>query len=218
MNWFYRTIDRSIFRDLLQMTRSSLQLIYRIKLTRMILSNYDEICEKIKVDFKISQRVFLTLNEWTNSQKVAFLKVMMYWVDDNFQYREHLVEFASLDISHIDFHLLNELMKILNRFDIKTKLFKVVIDNVNHNYTFKNELKKTMNRRDFQWDKAQCSISCLVHIFNLVTQNFINALDSKFLKTKTITLKNAQVDDVVNSIDIFQVIKKILSKSSNANE
>ena len=207
-----------MFRDLLQMTRSNLQLIHRIKLKRMILSKYDEICEKIKTNFIVSQRVSLTLNAWANSQKVAFLKVMMYWVDDNFQHREHLIEFAPLDVTHFDTHLLNELMKILTRFDIKDKLFEVVIDNVDNNSTLKDELKKTMNRRDFRWDKAQCSISCLAHIFNLVTQNFIDAFDFETQKTKIMTLKNAQVDDVMNSVDIFKMIKKILQESSNAKK
>ena len=45
---------------------------------------------------------------------------------------------------------MNKSMKILNDFDIEKKLFEVVIDNVDHNFILKNELKKTMNRRDFR--------------------------------------------------------------------
>ena len=41
-------------------------------------------------------------------------------------------------------------MKILNRFEIKNKLFNVVIDNVNNNTTFKEKLKIIIIRREFQ--------------------------------------------------------------------
>ena len=43
-----------------------------------------------------------------------------------------------------------ELMRILNFYEIREKFFDVVIDNVDNNKTLKNELKKTMNRRDFR--------------------------------------------------------------------
>ena len=48
-----------MFRDLLQMTRSNLKLIYRIKLQIIILSNYDEICAKIKTNLQFSRKIFL---------------------------------------------------------------------------------------------------------------------------------------------------------------
>ena len=41
-------------------------------------------------------------------------------------------------------------MKILNYFEIKKKLFDVVIDNVNNNKILKKKLKLTMTRRDFR--------------------------------------------------------------------
>jgi hypothetical protein len=65
-----------------------------------------------------------------------------------FQYHEHLIEFTSLQVEHIDHHLMQELFKILNMYDIKNKLFDVVINNVSNNDTLKKKLERTFNRRD----------------------------------------------------------------------
>ena len=124
------------------MIRSNLILIHRIKLQNMIFSNYENICTQIKVDLKYIRRDFIALNEWENSQKISYLKILIYWINNNFQHREHFIEFTSINIQHIEIHLMIELMKILNFYEIREKLFDVVIDNVDNNKILKNKLKK----------------------------------------------------------------------------
>ncbi len=43
---------------------------------------------------------------------------------------------------------MQELFKILNTYDIKNKLFNVIIDNASNNDTLKKKLKRALNRRD----------------------------------------------------------------------
>ena len=63
-----------------------------------------------------------------------------------FQYHEHLIEFTSLEVEHTDHHLMQELFKILNIYNIKNKLFNVVTDNVSNNDTLKKKLERVLNR------------------------------------------------------------------------
>jgi hypothetical protein len=62
-----------------------------------------------------------------------------------FQYHEHLIEFTSLQVEHTDHHLMQKLFKILNIYNIKTKLFDVVIDNASNNDTLKKKLERVLN-------------------------------------------------------------------------
>ncbi len=102
-------------------------------------------------------------------------------------------------------------MKILKNYAIKNKLFKVVIDNVSNNSILKEKLEKIMSHRKFQWDRTQNFINCLTHIINLVTQDFIQALESKTIADNLIAqLKNEQVQDIETSRELSVVIKKIL--------
>ena len=54
----------------------------------MIFSNYDQICEKIKIDLEDVSRVSIALNAWFNSQKIVYFKVSIYWVNASFQFQE----------------------------------------------------------------------------------------------------------------------------------
>jgi len=65
-----------------------------------------------------------------------------------FQYHEHLIEFTSLQVEHTDCHLMQKLFKILNTYNIKNKLFNVVINNASNNDTLKKKLERALNRRD----------------------------------------------------------------------
>ena len=138
-------IDNEQFRQCLQMLRSKLTLMHRIKLTDMIFSEYDDVCAKIKNDLKDVRQIFIALNAWFSFQKVAYLKVLMYWVDVIFQHREHLIDFTSLQLEHTDRHLMQELFKILNTYNIKNKLLDVVINNASNNDTLKKKFKKAFN-------------------------------------------------------------------------
>ena len=54
----------------------------------------------------------------------------------------------SFQVEHINCYLIQELLKILNIYNIKNKLFDVVTNNASNNNTLKEKLKKTLNRRD----------------------------------------------------------------------
>ena len=193
------------------MLHSDLQIAHCTKMIIMILSHYKKICGKIRSNLTESRRVSIALNAWSSSQRVAYLKVLIYWVDVKFQFREHFIEFTPLDIEHIDRQLMMKLMKILKNYAIKNKLFEIVIDNASNNSILKEKLEKIMSHREFRWDRTQNFINCLTHIINLVTQDFIQALESKTIADNVIAqLKNDQVQDIETSRELFVVIKKIL--------
>ncbi len=132
------------------MLRSDLQIAHCTKMIIMILSHYKQICDKIRLNLTESRRVFITLNAWSSFQRVAYLRVLIYWVDVEFQFREHLIEFTSLDIEHIDHQLMIKLMKILKNYAIKNKLFKIFVNNASNNSILKEKLEKIMSRCKFQ--------------------------------------------------------------------
>ncbi len=155
------------------MLYSDLQIAHCIKMIIMILLYYKKICDKIRLNLTESQRVSIALNAWFSFQRVTYLKVLIYWIDVEFQFREHLIEFTSFNIEHINHQLMMKLMKILKNYAIKNKLFKIVINNVSNNSILKEKLEKIMSRHEFRWDRTQNFINCLTYIINLVTQDFI---------------------------------------------
>ncbi len=195
------------------MLRSEITFVHCTKLLNIIFSKYDEIQAKIKQDLKESRQISIALNAWFSSQKVAYLKVLIYWMNATFQYHEHLIEFTSLQVEHTDCHLMQKLFKILNTYNIKNKLFNVVINNASNNDTLKKKLERALNRRDISWNRAQNSISCMTHIINLMTQEFIRAIESETLNDNlAVSLNDDQVKNVITSNDFCIVVKKIFIK------
>ncbi len=179
----------------------------------MIFLKYNEIQAKIKQDLKKLRQVSIMLNAWFSSQKVAYLKVLIYWMNVTFQYHEHLIEFTSLQVEHTDCHLMQKLFKILNTYNIKNKLFDVVINNASNNDILKKKLERALNQRDISWNKVQNSIFCMTHIINLVTQEFIKAIESETLNDNfAVSLNDDQVENVITSNDLYTVVKKIFIK------
>ncbi len=195
------------------MLRSEITLVHCIKLLSMIFLKYDEIHAKIKQDLKESRQIFIALNAWSSSQKVTYLKVLIYWMNVTFQYHEHFIEFTSFQVKHTDHHLMQKLFKILNTYNIKNKLFDVIINNASNNDTLKKKLERALSRCNISWDRAQNLISCMTHIINLMTQEFIRVIESKTLNDNfAVSLNDDQIENVITSNSLCIVVKKIFIK------
>ncbi len=130
-----------------------------------------------------------------------------------FQYHKRLIEFTSLQVEHTDCHLMQKLFKILNTYNIKNKLFDIVINNASNNDTLKKKLERALNQRDISWNRAQNLISCMTHIINLITQEFIKTIESETLNNNlVVSLNDDQVENVITSNDLCIVVKKIFIK------
>ena len=177
----------------------------------MILLHYKKICDKIRLNLTKSWCIFIALNAWSSSQRVAYLRVLIYWVNVKFQFHEYFIEFISLDIEHIDHQLMMKLIKILKNYTIKNKLFKIIINNASNNSILKEKLEKIISHCKFQWNKTQNFINYLTYIINFMTQDFIQAFESKTIVNNVIVqLKNEQMQNIKTSKELSVIIKKIL--------
>ncbi len=140
------------------MLHSDLQIAHCTKMTIMILSHYKKICDKIKLNLTESQHVSIALNAWFSSQRITYLRVLIYWINVKFQFRKHFIKFTSFNIEHIDHQLMMKLMKILKNYAIKNKLFEIIINNASNNSILKEKLEKIMSHCKFQWNRHRISL------------------------------------------------------------
>ena len=209
LNLSFCIINDENFWKLFLTFRSQLIISHQTKFVKIIFNDYNAVRKTIKIKFKKSNRVSVALNEWTNLQKIMFLKVLMYWIDNKFQYQEKLIEFQFLNIDHDDRTYNQHFLQLCEYYDIKKKLLKIVIDNASNNDIMKKKFKKTLNNRT--WNKNQNEILYLIHIINFVTQNFIKNMRSKsLLKRDTIQEINDQhITNLQLSTEIVTIVKKI---------
>ena len=147
LNLSFYIINNKNFQKLFLTFRLQLIISHRTKLIKMIFNNYNVVRKTIKIKFKKSNRMFIALNEWTNSRKITFLKVLIYWIDNKFQYQKELIEFQFLNIDHDNRTYNQHFLQLCEYYNIKKKLLKIVIDNASNNDIMKKKLKKTLNNR-----------------------------------------------------------------------
>ena len=195
------------------MLRPDVKLVGRTRLTQMVFSDYDAVCEQIKLDLQDSGRVSLALDVWTSPQSVAYLGVLTYWVNSQYQLQERLIGFVPLSIDHSGRSQCQEVLKLLEVFQLRQKLFGVVTDNAGSNNTLKEELERALSRVNSQWDRAENSLSCLAHVVNLVTQDFIKAIGSEATNDRIAhELGEDQVRDIGTGLS--SVVKKVMHKGN----
>ena len=173
----YRTIENEHFKICLKMNRFTLILSHRIKLNQLVTTNYENIRDHFKNELKKIDRIFISLNAWSNFQKVVYLNVMIYWMNFNFQYQKRFIDFVSLNVRHEKQKMLNFLLSIFEFYKITNKLLTILIDNAFNNVILKNLLNKTIKKINITWNLKQNFMNCLIYVCNLIAQNFINSID-----------------------------------------
>ena len=103
--------------------------------------------------------------------------------------------------------MIQEFIKLLNRYEISNRFFEMITNNVSNNKILKNELNKVLNQREHIWNRMSNFIFCLAYIINLITQNFIAALKFEIIIDEIIFhLNNEQIQNIKNNTSFSDLI------------
>ena len=104
----------------------------------------------------------------------SFLVVTGYWIDDDWNLHETLLDFRHIQDRHTGELLASELFQILEYFDISDKLFCITADNAGNCEGMCAELAKILwNEKGIRWNDKERFIRCMNHVINLAVQDFL---------------------------------------------
>ena len=78
-----------------------------------------------------------------------------------------------------------EVLAVLNEFDLPEKLFCITTDNSSNNGKLMKCLSKALKRQGVIWDAKSYHISCLNHVLNLGVQEFLKKIKVLGAKSKS---------------------------------
>ena len=150
-------------------------------------------------------KIFLAVDDWSNSNHLAFLEINCYYIDQNWQYQKKLLEFKLIFSSHTDQKLAEIVESILIKHKLKTHLLAVITDNADNNDTMQTELKDALNWfHDVIWNKKVDIISCLTHIIQLIEKMLITSLKIMMTnKTLSTSFDENDISRIVQMIEFF---------------
>ena len=71
----------------------------------------------------------LTADMWSSVNRETFLGLTIHYVDSEWHLRNFLLDIISFSISHSRMNIAQEIMRVLNKFNIFDKVIILIIDN-----------------------------------------------------------------------------------------
>ena len=166
-NLFFHVIENEFLQCLFWMLQSEIssQLSDWTKLHDLLNKKHEKMMNNLLINHESIIKIFLAVDDWNNSNHLAFLEINCYYIDWNWQYQKKLLEFKLIFSSHTDQKLAEVVENILIKHKLKTHLLAVITDNADNNDMMWTELKNVLNQfHDVIWNKKVDIILCLTHI------------------------------------------------------
>jgi len=113
----------------------------------------------------------------SKSDKLINLAVTCHWITADWTLEDALLDFKYVPGHHDGEHLGDEVIQILEEFQIINKLFCITTDNASNNGKMMTRISKHLKDvHCVKWDPKEHHIACLNHVINLAVQDFLKAI------------------------------------------
>jgi hypothetical protein len=173
-NLSFQTVESESFIELLDLCNpvAANLLVKADALIDFVMKKYLESKELIKELFVRELFISLTCDVWTSPNCKSILGITAHWIDRNFQLHEILLDALELNGSHTGANMAQYVLKTLEEYGLKEKLFCVTADNASNNKT----MAKVIEQHIASF-KADCNLlGCTGHVFNLAARVGLKAL------------------------------------------
>jgi len=177
LNIFHVAIDNVQFQRAFEMIWSSITLSHRIKLM-IFFKNWATVVQvNLLKNLSTNFKIFISLDEWSNSNRLSFLIIMRFYYIKFWEYQKILLSFEQIEDKHIESNLSSITEWILQELNIQDRVMTVITDNVSNNNVMMTALDETL-----QTFSAILHLLCLAHVIQLTVK--------QLLKSLTLSLKN----------------------------
>lgn len=177
VNFSFRFIESFFFKNIVFFLKNDVNISEWTTFEVMIKQRVKEIKKKILKNLKLTTKIFIALNVWINLNHVAFLSVIVYFIDKNWQYRKIFISFKSLSEQHFEEKMINTILKILQRYDLTSRLIIVTANNVNNNQFLRKHLFKRLRFLNVNWNAKTKIMNCMIHVLQLIVIAFLMSLN-----------------------------------------
>ena len=144
----------------------------------MVEEQFTQVQRKIEHELEGKNKVSLALDTWTSQNKLSFIAITAYVVNEQWEYQEHLLGFEHIAGAHTGENLAKITMQVLRRYHIEHRLFAITADNASNNRTLRRELARKLQQEcRLPWDAARHTVPCLTHVVQLVVKEMIQHME-----------------------------------------
>jgi len=122
-------------------------------------------------------RIHLSFDLWSSPNHRSFLGVVGHWATEDGQLVSATLGFRRFFGPHSGSNIAETVVKILDTYEIASKLGYITTDNATNNDSALVELSKLLAVRQIQFKPEMMRVRCFGHIINLVVKAFLWGTD-----------------------------------------
>ncbi|KAN0118276.1 Ribonuclease H-like domain containing protein [Russula decolorans] len=204
-----RVVECPEFRDLCMLLRPSLQdkeIPRRNRVREGIIEQWHKWFDSLKRELADSLgRISLTADVWSSGNFSSYLALTCHWISDkgpngSLLLKSALIGFHRLKNKHTGKNIARNILHLLKRAGITSKIGHFTLDNAENNATAMRELEALLKLHDddIEFDHLNNRIRCYPHIINICSSHII-ASSTRISKRFLETLKSEFASDLVYS-------------------
>jgi hypothetical protein len=134
-----------------------------------------------------------------------------YYIDQQFQYHECLIDFKRLEGQHKGEALATFLLSTLDDMGISNRLFCITSDAASNNIKMGQCLEKKLRDRGIEWIAEERHIFCIDHVINLCVQTFLKSIKGMNVEAENEEQNDDDDDEVDESmtLSLENTLKKL---------
>lgn len=130
------------------------------------------VLERLPKDGKIS----IALDCWTSPFQQAFMAVTGYFIDEDWNYREILLDFEPLHGTHSGINLGTVLLELLRKHQITDRVLAITTDNASNNNTLISSVQDSIQTLELNKDISLIKVPCLAHVIQLSLKQLLGQM------------------------------------------
>ncbi|CAG8838758.1 8231_t:CDS:2, partial [Gigaspora margarita] len=117
------------------------------------------------------------LDLWMSPNNKGFIAITAHYIDDNWALQEVIIDFGLMSRKHNGTNIVNGFFKVLENYDITSKILAITLDNAANNNILVQELEtKLRDVSNIEWDSECLQFWCFNHILNSAVQTALNCI------------------------------------------
>ena len=138
---------------------------------RFLDDRVQEIKSNLVDNLPAGSKVSVALDCWTNTTNHAFLAVVAYFIDVDWNYQEVQLSFRQLQGHHTGYNIARIVRQIPEQFELEHRLFTVTTDNASNNST----MAKVLAQSCIEF-KEGYHLPCLSHVVQLAVKELLSTI------------------------------------------
>jgi zinc finger BED domain-containing protein 1 (E3 SUMO-protein ligase ZBED1) len=163
-----------------------------------------EIIKKLR---KVPGQFSLTSDIWTSVNREAFLGLTVHYIDSDWNLCNFLLDIIPFANKHTGANIAKEIMRVLEEFNISTKIIGLTTDNDSAMLACGKEIADIFDNEvslmNFSYYR------CAAHVLNLGVKKGLTTVDNSVMKARKLTNMIRNSTNLTNSLRRFCTVKNM---------